>query len=338
MSNAQRIENLKQIVVKSKVDFLELAKANGINALDYTKEASFAIQALNKNDFLQGIAMSNPDSLKYAVLNVASIGLSLNPVSRLAYLVPRDKQVCLDISYIGLVKLATDCGSVKLVQAQMVFSKDKFKYRGLGREPIHEFDPFKDRGDFVGVYCIAMTHDEKFLVEMMTAQEIDKIKSRSEAAKRNSGPWISDFSEMAKKTVIKRASKLWPKTKLTHVLEQAIDVSNTADPIDLEASSLPTENTQENSEAIEQIKEALKTIERTEEQYIKHLNTALGRKIEKLEDLTQIEISQQLVLLADMIEKKKAKSEKDVEQLKADLAAKLGIKNENTESDKTDKQ
>lgn len=345
MSNVTRIENLKQVVVKAEVDFVKLAKANGINALDFAKEASFAVQALNKNDYLQGVALSNVDSLKYAVMNVASIGLSLNPVHRLAYLVPRDKQVCLDISYIGLIKLATDCGSVKLVKAELVYEKDTFKYKGLGKEPTHEFNPFKDRGSITGAYCIALTHDEKYLVEMMTISQINAIKGRSEAAKKNSGPWMSDFEEMAKKTVIKRASKMWPKTKLSEVLDQAIDVTNNADPIDFESSPLPLIDSNQQAEKLLEVTELLKALDRTEEQFLKHLNTSLGRKINALSELTEIELNQQTVLLKDIVDKKRTKEVAqssidmaEIERQKAELNAKLGLTNENTSANTTDKQ
>lgn len=308
MSNLPQVENLKQIVTRSEIDFVKLAKNNGVSTLDFAKEASFAIQCLTKNSFLQGIAIGNPDSLKYAVLNVASIGLSLNPVHKMAYLVPRNKEVCLDISYIGLIKLATDTGSVKLVKAELVHKKDKFKYKGLGKEPLHEFNPFEDRGEFVGAYCVAITNDNNYIVEMMTAVQINGIKARSEAAKRNSGPWVTDFEEMARKTVVKRAAKYWPKTKLSTVLEQAIDVTNTAEPIELEASPLPkNESSEDRQEKLDTIISNLSYINRTEKQYLDHLNTSLNRKIENLSDLTDLEIEQQLILLNEMVEKKKAK-------------------------------
>lgn len=314
MSNLPQVENLKQIVVRSEIDFIKLAKANGVSTLDFAKEASFAIQLLTKNTFLQGIAMGNQDSLKYAVLNVAAIGLSLNPVHKMAYLVPRNKEVCLDISYIGLIKLATDTGSVKLVKAELVHKKDKFKYKGLGKEPLHEFNPFEDRGEFVGAYCVAITNDNKYIVEMMTANQINGIKARSEAAKRNSGPWITDFEEMARKTVVKRAAKYWPKTKLSNLLDQAIDVTNQAEPIELEASPLPKNESSEDRQAkLDSITELLIEYGRSENQYKAHLNTSLNRKIESLSDLTDLEIEQQLILLTERVNEKKAKELKENE-------------------------
>jgi recombination protein RecT len=39
----------------------------------------------------------------------------------------------------------------------------------------------------------------------MTADEVSKIRDRSRSGK--TGPWVTDFDEMAKKTVFRRASK-----------------------------------------------------------------------------------------------------------------------------------
>lgn len=333
MSNLPQIENLKQIVVKTQTDFETLAKIHG--AVNYKREAAFAIQALEANNYLQTQAMKNPDSLKNAVINVAAIGLSLSPVHKLAYLVPRNNQVCLDISYMGLIKLATDCGAIKFCKAELVFSKDKFKVVGLGKEPKHEFTPFEDRGDFKGVYCVAKTHDNDFIVEFMTAKEIDSIKARSEAAKKNYGPWISDFSEMAKKSVIKRAYKAWPKTDSRQRFEEAIDVTNQADPIDLISSPLPELGNESNEKRLEQIakiSESLKFLNRELPAYIKHLNTTLNREIKELENLTDIELEQSLISLDDMVEKKRVKdlniNNEEIEKQKQALIDKLKDKNE----------
>jgi recombination protein RecT len=41
--------------------------------------------------------------------------------------------------------------------------------------------------------------------EVMTLAEVEAIRKRSKAS--GSGPWVTDFEEMAKKTVIRRHSK-----------------------------------------------------------------------------------------------------------------------------------
>ena len=198
----------------------------------YESESMFAMQALQKNDYIYGIANSAPDSVRNAVINVASIGLSLNPATALAYLVPRDKKICLDISYQGLIKIATDTGSIRWAKAELVYENDDFRYKGVGSIPDHEFNPFKHRGSFVGVYCVAKTSDGDYLTEIMSADQIYEIRNKSEAyksfaaGKAKSCPWVDFEGEMAKKTCIKRASKTWPKSQRGDRLQQAINILN----------------------------------------------------------------------------------------------------------------
>jgi len=60
--------------------------------IKWEKESQFAIQALQANKYLAGIAQSNPTSAQNAIINVAAIGVSLNPQAKLAYLVPRKER------------------------------------------------------------------------------------------------------------------------------------------------------------------------------------------------------------------------------------------------------
>jgi recombination protein RecT len=109
---------------------------------------------LSANDYLKSIAEKNPASLLQSVKNVASIGLSLSPAEKLAYLVPRKGKVCLDVSYVGLCRLATNSGSIEWIQAELYYSNDKFTNTGIGERPVHEFDGFatiEQRGDFRGM-------------------------------------------------------------------------------------------------------------------------------------------------------------------------------------------
>lgn len=200
-------------------------------SLNFEKEARFALQVLENNDFLVKTAMQNPKSLQHSIMNVASVGLSLNPAEKHAYLVPRKGVVCLDVSYIGFTQLATEQGGVDWIQAKLVYEKDTFEYTGVSSEPVHQFNPFKDRGKIIGVYCVAKLPTGEFLTEMMSIQDVYDIRDRSEAFKKGYGPWKSDEGEMIKKTVVKRAYKLLPKSRLNR-LNKAIEVVNEHEGID----------------------------------------------------------------------------------------------------------
>lgn len=198
--------------------------------LNFEREAGFAIQAISGNDYSIGIAKANRQSVVDAVTNIAAIGISLNPAKKQAYLVPRDKKICLDISYIGLMDLAMATGAIRWAQAELVYSGDQFALNGFDRTPTHAYNPFaKDRGEIVGVYVVVKTADGDYLTETMSIDDVNAIRDRSSAwkawiGKQKSCPWVTDPGEMAKKTCVKRAYKYWPKTER---LEQAIHYLNT---------------------------------------------------------------------------------------------------------------
>lgn len=143
---------------------------------------------------------------------------------------PRDGKICLDISYMGLMDLAIDSGSIRWGQAELVYANDTFGLNGIDQQPTHIRNPFaKDRGDVVGVYVVVKTADGDYLTDAMSVDEINAIRDRSSAwkawiSKQKSCPWLTDWGEMAKKTVVKRAYKYWPKTER---LDTAIHHLNT---------------------------------------------------------------------------------------------------------------
>lgn len=195
-------------------------------SISFEREANFAVQILANNDYALGLAMKNRQAVVNAVTNLAAIGLSLNPAKKQAYLVPRKTGIVLEIGYIGLVELAIASGSVRWVKAELVREADEFTLCGLDKLPAHKFSPFdRNRGEVVGAYCVAKTIDGDYLTESMNVDELNSIRDRSESWKSGQkGPWKTDYTEMCKKTVVKRASKLWPKTDR---LDQAIHHLNT---------------------------------------------------------------------------------------------------------------
>ncbi len=234
--------------------FTEIAAADG-NLVTYQREAMYAMQVLAGSEYLQ---KCSPDSLRNAVINIASVGLSLSPAMKLAYLVPRDGKACLDISYIGLIKIATDSGSVLAVKAEVVHENDGFEYLGPFSMPIHKFSPFasaEDRGDVIGAYVIAKLANGITQIETLSIEEIEKIRAKSKA---KSGPWFDWFTEMVKKAAIKRASKMWPRTERLSTAEAVLNDHDGNEPIEGEVAevvqqpkSKTTENPPESRETTE---------------------------------------------------------------------------------------
>jgi recombination protein RecT len=190
-------------------------------SINFHREAEFAIQALTASDYAMKIATGNRQSVINAVSNIAAIGISLNPAKKQAYLVPRDGRICLDISYMGLMDLAMQSGSIRWAQCALVHAADDFALNGLDKQPTHKFNPFsKDRGELVGVYVVVKTSDGDYLTHCMQIADVYAIRDRSQSWKAGkSTPWKTDPGEMVKKTCVKQAYKYWPKTER---LEQAI--------------------------------------------------------------------------------------------------------------------
>ena len=207
--------DLSTIIHGQRGQFMSVLTDPGIN---FEREAAFALQVVGANSYLAKIAMGNQDSLRNAITNVAAIGISLNPASKLAYLVPRDGKVCLDISYMGLMHIAQQSGAIVWGQSAIVRANDAFQLNGIDRPPTHTFNPFgTDRGDIVGVYVVVKTDTGDYLTHAMAIHRVYDIRDRSSAwlayKKDNSKkcPWVTDEEEMIKKTCIKQAAKMWPR-------------------------------------------------------------------------------------------------------------------------------
>lgn len=215
-------------ISKAQTRFIEIV---GGDKRRWDTESIFAMQHIAKNDYAMQVANRNPMSVQLAMYNAASTGLTLNPANAYAYLVPRDNAIKLDISYKGLIKIATDTGSILWGRAELVYEADTFVYNGPALAPAHTAQPFKkDRGELVGVYCIAKTHGGDILTEVMDIAELEKIRDKSDAwAKKKAGPWRDWFTEMARKAVIKRAQKTWPYTDKSEKLAEAIQIANDAE-------------------------------------------------------------------------------------------------------------
>lgn len=156
-------------------------------------------------------------SLFNSLMTLSQFGLE--PDGRRAHLIPfNDKRlgvVCqLIIDWKGLAELAMRSGIVANLHADVVHEGDLFDYSaGKLRSHVPWFlrrDANKpnDRGDLFAAYAVAEFKDGSTKAEVMSVDDIEAIRARSRA--RDSGPWVTDWNEMAKKTVFRRLSKWLP--------------------------------------------------------------------------------------------------------------------------------
>src|SRR5262249_4908422 len=180
------------------------------------------------------LLLCTPMSILNAVVQASQLGLEPGGPLGHAYLVPYEYKrkdgthlkegthLCqFIIGYRGLIELARRSGQILGIEAHVVHRNDKFQVR-WGLAPLLEHVPnFDEPGEMVAVYAIGHIREGIAQVEVMTTKQVDAIRARSRAA--DDGPWVTDYEEMARKTVVKRLTKYLP---LSSEFAKAIQVDN----------------------------------------------------------------------------------------------------------------
>ncbi len=150
-----------------------------------------------------------PASILRCLLVAGRLGLEPDGILGSAYMVPYGKEAVLIPGYRGLVDLARRSGSVEKIEARAVYEHDAFELE-FGIAPVLKHVPFSgpERGPLKAVYAVAYLVGGGTQADCMWKHEVDKIRDRSPAGR--SGPWQTDYEEMAKKTVVRRLCKMLP--------------------------------------------------------------------------------------------------------------------------------
>ncbi|SRR5258706_3243311 len=150
-----------------------------------------------------------PSSLIGAIIQASQLGLECDGVLGHAYLIPYRDQCQLIVGYKGLLKLARNSGDIKTISARVVYAEDEFNYSyGLNERCEHVPSQKEDRGSVAFVYAVAKLKDGGEQFEVLSIRDVERVRQRSRAG--SSGPWVTDFEEMAKKTVLRRLCKMLP--------------------------------------------------------------------------------------------------------------------------------
>lgn len=173
-----------------------------------------ALAALSRPEASYLVEKCDRGSIYTALMNAAAAGLELHPALGQAYLVPRGGQAVLQVGYKGYIALASRAGLA--VEADVIYAGDKYRViKGTNStvEVEPEFDPAK-RGDWVAVYVVTHYANGAKTLTFMSRAEVEKLRDRYSDAYKRGGKgaevWKENPEEMAKKTCIRRASKLWP--------------------------------------------------------------------------------------------------------------------------------
>lgn len=209
MSAAKAEKKTMQAYIKAMEPAIKKALPSVITPERFTRMVLSALSSTPK------LAECSPQSFLAAMMTAAQLGVEPNTALGQAYLLPyrnHGQMECqFQLGYKGLIDLAYRSGEVSVIQAHTVYENDVFEYE-LGMDPKLRHVPAKaDRGEAVAYYAMFKTKDGGYGFEVMSVDDVQRHAQRySKSYGNGSSPWRSNFDEMAKKTVLKRALKYAP--------------------------------------------------------------------------------------------------------------------------------
>jgi recombination protein RecT len=238
IQRAQSQPTIKDLLLAAQ-DRVQAVIPKHLSAERLTRVALMAISRTPK------LAECHPESLLNSFMQSAQLGLDCGGPLGEAYLVAyyngkvNRMEAQFQVGYRGLITLARRSGEIETIDADVVRVGDEFvpprtiiDERGYRREFRHE-----SRGSTTAAithaFAVARLKGAAYQICVMSKEEIDAIRSRSKSGQN--GPWVTDYAEMAKKTVIKRLAKLLP---LSPEMAEAIETSdkNEFGALEIEAS------------------------------------------------------------------------------------------------------
>lgn len=198
--------------------------AGALDGTGISKErfSKAAIAALTRPEADYLVKSCSFASITVALLNAAAAGIELHPALQHGYLIPRGGKAQLQVSYKGKIAMAMRHPSVAAIDVGIIRDGDEYQYE-TGTQPRLVVRPsLDDDGEWLAAYCITHYHGGVSVPVLMTRKQIEKhrdkysdawgAKNGSPGKGRGAAMWRDTPEEMAKKTVIHRASKQWPIT------------------------------------------------------------------------------------------------------------------------------
>lgn len=171
-----------------------------------------AISTINKNPKLANCTI---ESVLSCFMTASSLGLEPNDVNGLGqcYIIPYGKKATFIPGYRGLYKLALNSGEIQSITVEAVYKGDEFEYTlGDDSHIVHKpsMEAEHKPENMLCVYCITRFINGGIQRTVMSRNDIERRRKESQSGTRADSPWVKWYEEMAKKTVMRAASKTWP--------------------------------------------------------------------------------------------------------------------------------
>lgn len=254
-----KVADIRSLLIKSKAQMAMALPKH----LTPDRLIRVAMTSIQKNPKLLDCTQQ---SLLACIMTCASLGLEPDQFLGQAYLVPfkdtkKGVTICTLIpGYRGYIALARRSGEMQTVSAQVVYQNDTFKLQyGINDTLEHIPCMDGDKGDPIGAYCVFKYKDGGYSFDFLTVEDIEKVRARSKASgfgdnDKKDVPWVTDWAEMAKKTVIKRHAKLAPLSvefqKAVALEDRAMSGESQADLLGMEEDAIEADTVSETDDIL----------------------------------------------------------------------------------------
>lgn len=204
-SNGAEVDKSKPATIKQLMERQRTEIARALpKHMDADRLTRIALTVIRTN---RGLAQCSAESLLGAVMLSAQLGLEPGPLGH-CYFVPFKGQVTFIIGYRGIIDLARRSGNIESLVARTVHEQDQFEYEyGLEDRLVHK-PALTARGQAIAYYAVAKYVGGGHTFLVMSREDVDKHRARS--ASKSSGPWVTDYDAMARKTVIRAMAAFLP--------------------------------------------------------------------------------------------------------------------------------
>lgn len=186
---------------------LETNKAALPANFNITRFVQNSVALLNNNETLANYAKQyGTAQIKAGLLRAAY--QNLDALNNEIYLIPYGSTLNYMPSYKGMSKMVKMYSKrkVKDLYSKVFRTGDSFEEEIVNGQPTinYKAKPFND-GDIIGVFAVCLFTDGGLIYETMTKAEVEQCRKSSKA--KNSPAWDKFWSEMARKTVMRRLCK-----------------------------------------------------------------------------------------------------------------------------------
>lgn len=189
--------------------------------IDSQRMAMIAFSEFRKNPKLQECTT---DSILQSIMVAAEIGLEPGKLAH-CYLVPHKGKCELYFGYRGMIELAMRSGKVLAIRAEEVCENDFFDAQnGTVNKIEHRINYRMPRGAPYAYYAVADLKDGYSTFCVVSKYDVDMIRAKSPSS--NSPAWVNHYTEMAKKTAVRRLFKYLP---ISVDIQKAVSIDESYD-------------------------------------------------------------------------------------------------------------